>query len=102
MRHASGPIMYLQFVNIIQCRQPIQTKVNDVLLHHVISKDELFSNINDRIKILCIHCINVETYNNLIFQKLFISNEIFDVVLDINAFEFKHIKKELKIPIFNI
>jgi hypothetical protein len=102
MRHASGPIMYLQFVNIIQCRQPTQTKINDVLLHHVISKDELFSNINDRIKILCIHGINVETYNNLIFQNLFISNEIFDVVLDIYFFEFKHIKKELKIPILNI
>jgi hypothetical protein len=94
--------MYLQFVNIIQCRQPTKTKINDVLLHHVISEDELFSNINDRIKILCIHCINVETYNNLIFQKLFISNEIFDVVLDTNAFEFKHIKKQLKIPIVNI
>jgi hypothetical protein len=93
MRHASDPIMYLQFVNIIQCRQSTQTKINDVLLHHVISKDELFSNINDRIIFFCIDCINVETYNNLSFQKYFISNEIFDVVLDINAFEFKHIKK---------
>jgi hypothetical protein len=43
----------------------------------------------------------VETYNNLIFQKLSISNEIFDVVPDINAFEFKHIHKGLKIPILN-
>jgi hypothetical protein len=68
MKHASDPIMYLQFVNIIECRQPTQTKINDVLLHYVISEDELFSNINDRIKILCIHYINVETYNNLIFK----------------------------------
>ncbi len=50
--------------------------------------------------ILCTHFIDVESYNNLIFQKLFTSNEIFDVVLDTNAFKFEHMQQWIKDPYF--
>ncbi len=32
------------------------------------------------------HYTNVKNYHNLMFQKLFASNEIFNVLLDINAY----------------
>jgi hypothetical protein len=51
MRQASDPV-YLEFLNIVQYRQPSQIEINDVLLQCVISKDELLSNINDKITIL--------------------------------------------------
>ncbi len=67
------------FLNIIQCRQPIQIEINVVLLHCIISKDELLSNIDDKTTIFCTHHIDVETYNNLVLQKLFTWNKMFDV-----------------------
>jgi hypothetical protein len=100
MKHANDPI-YLEFLNIIQCRQPSQIEINDVLLQCVISKDELLSNINDKTTILGTHHIDVENYYNLIFQKLFTSNEIFDVVLDMNL-NLNICNNGLKIPILNI
>jgi hypothetical protein len=80
MKHASDPI-YLNFLNIIQCRQPTQIKFDNVLLDCLILKDEIFSNINASTTILCIHQINVDNYNNLVLEKLFSSNEIFDECL---------------------
>jgi hypothetical protein len=71
MRHARHPI-YLQFLNIIRCRQPIQIEINVVLFHCIISKDELLSNIDDKTTFFSTHHIDVETYNNLVLQKLFI------------------------------
>ncbi len=59
MRHVSV-LIYLQFLNIIQCRQSGQTEINDVVLQCVISEDELFSNIDDKTTILCTHRIDVE------------------------------------------
>jgi hypothetical protein len=41
MRHVIDPI-YLQFLNIIRCKQPIQIEINDVVLQCVISKGITF------------------------------------------------------------
>jgi hypothetical protein len=100
MRHVGDPI-YLEFLNIIRCKQPSQIEINDVLLQCVISKDELLSNINDNTTIFCTHHIDVENYYNLVFQKLFTSNEIFVVVLDMNL-NLNICNNGLKIPILNI
>jgi hypothetical protein len=42
----------------------------------------------------------VENYNNIIFQKLFTSNEVFDVVLDANVSKFEHMQQWIKDPHF--
>jgi len=65
-------------------------------LHYVISKDELFLNIDDKTTILCTHHIDVEIHNNFVFQKYFTSNEIFDVLLDTNVFKFEHMQQWIK------
>ncbi len=88
MRHASDPI-YLNFLNIIWCRQPIQIEIDNVLLDCMILEDEILSNINATTTNLCIHQIDVDNYNNLVLEKLF-SNKIFDVALDTNASKFEH------------
>jgi ATP sulfurylase len=95
MKHASDPI-YLNFLNIIRCRQPTQIKFDNVLLDCMISKDEILSNIKATTTILCIHQINVDNYNNLILEKLFSSNEIFDFPLDTNVSEFEHMQQWIK------
>ncbi len=41
-----------------------------------------------------------KNYNNLIFQELFTSNEVFDVVLDTNASKFEHMQQWIKDPHF--
>ncbi len=68
MKHASDPI-YLNFLNIIQCRQPTQIKFDNVLLDWVVLEDEILSNINATTTILCIQQINVDNYNNLVLEK---------------------------------
>jgi hypothetical protein len=35
----------------------------------------------------------VDNYNNLVLEKLFSSNEIFDVALDTNVSEFEHMQQ---------
>jgi hypothetical protein len=60
----------------------------------------LLSNIDDETSILCTHHIDVENYNNIIFQKLFTSNEVFDVVLDANVSKFEHMQQWIKDPHF--
>ncbi len=70
MRHASDPI-YLNFLNIIWCRQPTQKKFDNVLLDCMILQDEILSNINATTTILCIHQIDMDNYNNLVLEKLF-------------------------------
>ncbi len=65
-----------------------------------ISEDELLSNIDDKKTILCTHRTDVENYNNLIFQELFTSNEVLDVVLDTNASKFEHMQQWIKDPHF--
>jgi len=80
---------------MIQFRQPTQIKFNNVLLDCMILEDEIFSNIKAT-TILCIHQINVDNYNNLVLEKLFSSNEIFDVPLDTNVFEFEHMQQWIK------
>jgi hypothetical protein len=70
------------------------------LLQCVILEDELLSNIDDETTILCTHRIDVKKYINLIFQKLFTSNEVFDVVLNTNAFKFEHMQQWIKDPHF--
>jgi hypothetical protein len=58
---------------------------------------EILSNINATTTILCIHRIDVDNYNNLVLEKLFSSNEIFNVALDTNVFEFEPCNNGLKI-----
>jgi hypothetical protein len=53
----------------------------------MILEDEILSNINATTTILCIHQINVDNYNNLVLEKLFSSNEVYDVALDTNVIE---------------
>jgi hypothetical protein len=62
----------------------------------MILEDEILSNINATTTILCINQINVDNYNNLILEKLFSSNEVFDVALDTNVFEFEHMQQWIK------
>jgi hypothetical protein len=95
MRHASDPI-FLNFLNIIRCRKPTQIKFDNILLDCMILEDEILSNINATTTILCINQINVDNYNNLILEKLFSSNEVFDVALDTNVFEFEHMQQWIK------
>jgi hypothetical protein len=61
----------------------------------MILEDEILSNIKAT-TILCIHQINVDNYYNLVLEKLFSSNEIFDVPLDTNVFEFEHMQQWIK------
>jgi hypothetical protein len=91
MRHASDPI-YLNILNIIRCRQPTQIKIDNDLLDSMILEDEILSNINATTTILSIHRIDVDNYKNLVFEKLFSSNEIFYVALETNVFEFEHMQ----------
>ncbi len=95
MKHASDPIFF-NFLNIIRCRQPTQIKFDNILLDCMILEDEILSNINATTTILCINQINVDNYNNLILEKLFSSNEVFDVALDTNVFEFEHMQQWIK------
>jgi hypothetical protein len=64
-------------------------------LHCIILEYELFSSIDDKTTIICTHHKNVENYNNLIFQRLFLSNEAFDVVLN-SASKFQHMQHWIK------
>ncbi len=95
MRHASDPI-YLNFLNIIRCRKPIQIEIDNVLLDCMILEDEILSNTNATTIILCIHQKDVNNYNNLVLEKLFLSNEIFDVALDTNVSKFEHMQQWIK------
>jgi hypothetical protein len=52
----------------------------------MILKEGLLSSIDDIVTIFWTHCTNVKNYHNLMLQKLFASNEIFNVLLDINAY----------------
>jgi hypothetical protein len=45
---------------------------------------------------ICIHQINVDNYNNLVVEKLFSSNGIFDVPLDTNVSKFEHMQQWIK------
>jgi hypothetical protein len=92
MAHASDPI-YLNFLNIIQCRQPTQIKIDNALLDCMILEDVMLSNINATTRILCIHQINVDNYNNLVHENFFSLNEKFDVALDTNVYEFEHMQQ---------
>ncbi len=74
----------------------IPIKFYNVLLDYMILKDEMFSNINAITLILCIHQIDVDNYNNLVLEKLFSSNEIFDVALDTNVSKLKHMQQWIK------
>jgi hypothetical protein len=69
-------------------------------LQCVILENELLSNIDDKTTILCIHCIDVKNYNNLVLQKLFTSNKTFDVLLSMNASKFAHMQQWIKDPHF--
>jgi hypothetical protein len=42
----------------------------------------------------------VKDYNNLVLKKLFTSNEIFDVLLSMNASKFQHVQQWIKDPHF--
>ncbi len=95
MAHASDPI-YLNFLNIIQCRQPTQIKIDNALLDCMILEDVMLSNINATTRILCIHQINVDNYNNLVHENFFSLNEKFDVALDTNVYEFEHMQQWIK------
>jgi hypothetical protein len=92
MKHASDPI-YLNFLNIIRCRKPIQIEIDNVLLDCMILEDEILSNTNAT---TIIHQEDVNNYNNLVFEKLFLSNEIFDVALDTNVSKFQHMQQWIK------
>jgi hypothetical protein len=74
----------------------IPIKFYNVLLDYMILEDEMISNINAITLILCIHQIDVDNYNNLVLEKLFSSNEIFDVALDTNVSELKHMQQWIK------
>jgi hypothetical protein len=62
----------------------------------MILEDQIVSNINATTTILCIHQIDVDNYNNLVLEKLFSLNEIFDVALDTNVYEFEHMQQWIK------
>jgi hypothetical protein len=62
----------------------------------MILEDEILSNINATTIIHCIHQIDVDNYNNLVLEKLFSSNEIFDVALDTNVSKFEHMQQWIK------
>lgn len=65
----------------------------------IILEYELFSSIDDKTTIICTHCKNVENYNNLILQRLFMWNETFDVVLN-SASKFQCMQHWIKDPHF--
>jgi hypothetical protein len=62
----------------------------------MILEDEILSNINATTIIFCTHRIDVDNYNNLVLEKLFSSNEMFDVALDTNVSEFEHMQQWIK------
>ncbi len=68
-------------------------------LHCIILECELFSSIDDKTTITCTHHKNVEYYNNLRFQRLFMSNETFDVVL-YSASKFQRMQHWIENPHF--
>jgi hypothetical protein len=100
-RHARHPI-YLQFLNIIWYRQPIQIEIDVVLLHCIISKDELLSNKDDKTTNVFTHHIDVETYNNLVLQKLFTWNRMFDVHWKEMLLNLNICNNGIKIPVLDI
>jgi hypothetical protein len=54
-------------------------------------------------QLFCTHHKNVENYNNLIFQRLFMSNETLDVILYYSASKFQRMQHWIKrSPILNI
>jgi hypothetical protein len=65
----------------------------------MILEDEILSNINATTTILCIHQIDMDNYNNLVLEKLFSSNEIFDVTLDTKILNLNTCKNGLKVLI---
>jgi hypothetical protein len=62
----------------------------------MILEDEILSNINATTIFFCIHRIDVDHYNNLVLEKLFSSNEIFNFALDTNVSEFEHMQQWIK------
>ncbi len=64
----------------------------------IILEYELFSSIDDKTTMFCTHHKKMENYN-LILQRLFMSNETFDVVLN-SASKFQCMQHWIKDPPF--
>jgi hypothetical protein len=91
IRHVED-LEYCSFFNIIRCRAPTEEKNSLVLNNCYIDENLVKQYIDDKTTILCTHQKDVDYYNNLIFHKKFLDDQIYVIQLETNARNVEHIQ----------
>jgi hypothetical protein len=91
IRHVEDP-EYCSFFNIIHCRAPTEEKNSLVLNNCYIDEDLVKQYIDDKTAILYTHQKDIHYYNDLIFHKKFLNDQIYVIQLETNARNVEHIQ----------
>ena len=84
VRHATNPT-YLQFLNIIRERVPMELEIEAALAECFITEERLQDHIHEDTTILCSHREDVVKYNEIVFKKKFNILQTISVKLDTNV-----------------
>jgi hypothetical protein len=100
IRHVEN-LEYCFFSNIIRCRTPMEEEISLILNNYYIDENLVEQYIDDKTTILCTHWKDVDYYNDLIFHKKFLADQIYAIQLETNARNVEHIQSWVNNKRFN-
>jgi len=76
IQHAKNP-KYLEFLNIIQTKNPSKIEIEHYLAPCIIPNDLILLTLDEQTMVLCSHKIDMKKYNNIMITKFFYNSIIY-------------------------